>query len=212
MTHEDELDHEHPDRQEWDRRYASTDRLFPLHPDDALVELAGDLPAGRSLDLGAGEGRNTLWLAARGWDATAVDLSAVALERLAGAAEAQGLTVRTVVGDMVEFLRGGESFDLVVVAFIHPSPAERPGFLAAAASAVAPGGHLFLIGHHLESHGRAGPPDPGRLYEEDLLAGGFPGLETLRLERRTRAGGEGEPIVDLVAWATRPGGEPPDRP
>ena len=40
-----------------------------------------DLPPGRAVDLAAGEGRNAVWLASRGWDVTAVDFSRVALER-----------------------------------------------------------------------------------------------------------------------------------
>ena len=202
-AHEERHAHEQASGQEWDRRYASTDRLFSLDPDDALVELADGLQPGRALDLGAGEGRNTLWLARRGWDVTALDISAVALARLADAAGAEKLAVRTVVGDMEEFLRAGEQFDLVVVAFIHPSPPQRADLLAGIESAVAPGGHLFFVGHHLASFGHAGPPDPDRLYTEDRLRDAFPGLEMLRLEQRSRSSDGADPIVDVVVWAAR---------
>ena len=67
----------------WNERYAGTDRLFTDKPDETLVELAADLPPGRALDVGAGEGRNSLWLARKGWSVTAIDVSAVALTRLA---------------------------------------------------------------------------------------------------------------------------------
>ncbi len=67
----------------WDHRYAGTERLFPREPDAALVELVGGLRPGRALDLGAGKGRNSLWLARQGWQVTAVDLAEVALGRLA---------------------------------------------------------------------------------------------------------------------------------
>ena len=40
-----------------------------------------DLPPGRALDLAAGEGRNAIWLARRGWQVTAVDFSQVALDK-----------------------------------------------------------------------------------------------------------------------------------
>ena len=188
----------------WDSRYASTDRLFPAEPDEALVELAAGLPAGRALDLGAGEGRNSLWLARKGWRVTAVDLSQVALERLDAAAAKEHLAVRTVVADMGQYLAQGERFELVVIANIHPAPAQRAEILQAAASAVGPGGHLFLVGHHLASLGQAGPPDPERLYVEDSLKDAFPGLELLRLERRQRRVGDGVvPLLDVVAWAVR---------
>ena len=188
----------------WDRRYAGTDRLFPAEPDEALVEFTAGLPAGRGLDLGAGEGRNSLWLARKGWRVTAVDLSQAALERLDAAAAKEHLVVKTVVADMGQYLARGERFDLVVIANIHPAPAKRAEILEAAASAVGPGGHLFLVGHHLASLGQAGPPDPERLYVEDSLKDAFPGLELLRLERRQRRVGDGAvPLFDVVAWAVR---------
>jgi SAM-dependent methyltransferase len=190
---------------DWDRRYEGTDRLFSTEPDQALVDLAGSLRPGRALDLGAGEGRNSLWLARRGWRVTAVDLSGVALSRLAQDAAAEGLVIDIVAGDMGEYLARGARFDLVVVANLHPSAVERARLLAAAAEAVAPGGHLFLVGHHLDSLGRAGPPDPERLYTESRLVGAFPGLELLRLERLERRRGDLDTsLVDVVAWATRP--------
>ncbi len=192
--------------QDWDRRYESTPRLFSTEPDDALLELAGGLTPGRALDLGAGEGRNSLWLARRGWQVTAVDLSTVALDRLAAEAAAEGLAIKTELADISDYLARGERFDLVVVANIHPAPEERGRLLAAAADAVASGGHLFVVGHHLDSLGRAGPPFAERLYTEDRLEAAFPGLEVLRIERRERPGGDvTTPLVDVVAWATRRG-------
>ena len=198
----------HGDGQDWDRRYAATARLFSAEPDPALVALAGSVPVGRALDLGAGEGRNSLWLARNGWDVTAVDVSAVALGRLAEAASAQGSHVRTVVGDMQELLTSGERYDLVVVCFIHPAPDRRASLLAGMAGAVAPGGDLFVAGHHLVSLGMAGPPDPDRLYTEDRVRDAFPSLRTLRLERRQRTTADGQVIVDLLVWAVQPPGMP----
>ena len=191
----------------WDKRYAASERLFSGEPDGTLAELAGDLPPGRALDLGAGEGRNSVWLAQRAWEVTAVDMSGVALERLAAQAAQAELPVTTVVADMNEYIAGAEQYDLVVLANLHPAEEERAGLLAAAAAAVAPGGHLFLVGHHVESLGKAGPPDPRRLYTEDSLRDAFPGLELLRLERREGVHGDtGQPAVDVVVWAARPAG------
>lgn len=189
----------------WDSRYAASERLFRGEPDGSLAELARDLAPGRALDVGAGEGRNSLWLAQQGWRVTAIDMSAVALERLDTQAAQEGLAITTVVTDMNDYLANAQQFDLVVLANLHPAEEERAGFLTAAAAAVAPGGHLFLVGHHVDSLGKAGPPDPSRLYTEELLREAFPGLELLRLERREgRHGDTGKSAVDIVAWAARP--------
>ena len=195
----------------WDAQYAAVGRRFSIHPDTAMVELVTPLVPGQALDLGAGEGRNSLWLARQGWTVTAVDGSAVALERARAAASAEGLSVSSIQADIRDFLRRGDTFDLVVIANIHPSPEERAQLLRAAVSAVRPGGHLFLVGHHVDSLGRVGPLDAARLYTEEALAGSLPGLRTLLLERRerTHGGDTGEPVVDVVLWAAAPASLPP---
>ncbi len=201
--HQHGHDHGHG-QQHWNERYASAPRLFNAEPDETLVELAGHLSPGRAIDLGAGEGRNTLWLARKKWQVTAVDLSDIALGRLAAEASEEGLDVNTVAGDIVEYLGHGDLYDLVVLAFIQWIPEERARLLDAASAAVAPGGHLFLIGHHIASLGKGGPPQPERLYTEESLRDAFPGLKVLKLERQERAAGDiGIPMVDIVAWAER---------
>jgi SAM-dependent methyltransferase len=192
-------------RDEWDRRYEGAERLFSAEADGELVARAGTLPPGRAADLGAGEGRNSIWLAGAGWQVTAIDFSQVALGRLRARAASEHLTVETVAADIDNYLQNGETFDLVVVANIHPDPDDRRRLLQAAAAAVATGGHLFVVGHHLDSFGRAGPPDEARFYTEERLAGLFPGLELLELARIERTHGDIDaPVVDLVVWATRP--------
>ncbi|HLI43919.1 MAG TPA: class I SAM-dependent methyltransferase [Acidimicrobiales bacterium] len=194
----------------WDERYAASPQLFREAPDETLVEIASALPPGRALDLGAGEGRNALWLAAAGWSVTAVDASAVALERAASRARAEGVEIETVRADLRTYLetvaaeRPQGAFDLVVVAFVHPGPQERAELLRAAAGVVSPGGRLFVVGHHVESHGKVGPPDRANLYaEEDVHGEDLDGLEICRLERRAGKSDVADPGVDLVLLARR---------
>lgn len=196
---------------EWDRRYESAPRVFRAEPDETLAELAGPLVPGRAVDLGGGEGRNSLWLASRGWDVVAVDLSSVALERLVGFAAAEGLSVETVQGDLVAYVdsAGTDSpgFDLAVLAYVHPGPEERTAILEASARSLATGGHLFVVGHHVASFGVVGPPDVSRLYREEDVSAVLGGLEILRLEQRRGASDVHEPGTDLVVWARRRPGD-----
>jgi SAM-dependent methyltransferase len=193
-------------QEEWDRRYESAGHLFSEHPDGELVARAKMLAPGRAVDLGAGEGRNSVWLACAGWRVTAVDFSEVAIGRLRARAEHEGLAIEAVQAEIETYLGSGKTFDLVVLANIHPDREGRGRLFLATAASVAPGGHLFVVGHHLDSLGHAGPPNEERLYSEERLAGAFPGLELLELVRLERAHGDidDEPVVDLVLWATRP--------
>ncbi len=198
---------------EWDRRYgaAETPRLFRAEPDESLVELVAPLAPGTALDLGAGEGRNSLWLAAAGWEVTAVDASGVALGRLREAADAAevGRRVETVRSDIVTFAdehgAPGSQFDLVLVCFVHPEPTGRPALLAAAAGAVAPGGHLLVVGHHRDSFGISGPPDAARLYVEADFDAVAPELAVLRVGRRLGHSDVETPATDIVFFARRAG-------
>ena len=45
------------DAQDWNERYAKTDRVA-TEPNPLVVELASPLPPGRALDLADGEGRH----------------------------------------------------------------------------------------------------------------------------------------------------------
>lgn len=157
----------------WDARYASAELVWSAEPNRWVAEQAADLPPGRALDLAAGEGRNALWLAARGWTVTAVDFSAVALEkggRLAArrpAAEAARL--RWVQADVTTYRPEPAAADLVLVAYLHLVAADRRRVLGHAAAALAPGGILLVIGHDRTNltAGTGGPQDPAVLFEPD---------------------------------------------
>ena len=191
-----------PSASPWDERYRTYP--WPTEPDRELVELVGPLEPGAAVDLGCGTGRNALWLASRGWRVTGVDSSRVGLEIADGRARDQGLAATWVLADLMAY-SPGEPVELVVMANIHPAPEDRMALFAHVAGAVAPGGHLYVSGHHVEAHGVAGPPDAARLYTEALLRDGFSKLNIERLERIVRAAeGEGSAVVDVVLWASRP--------
>ena len=82
------------DQHQWDERYASTELVWTAEANRFVVEELADLAAGRGLDLGAGEGRNAIWLAQRGWTVTASDFSRVGLDKGARIADRAGVADR----------------------------------------------------------------------------------------------------------------------
>ena len=187
---------------EWDRRYE--EHGWSAVPDESLVELVAPLAVRRALDLGCGTGRNALWLARTGWSVTGVDASRVGLEMAEEQAAREGIRLHTVQADLLDYEPDTAAYDLVVVANIHLSPSERDGFFARAAAAVAPGGHLYIVVHHVDALGVSGPPSLDRLFEESFFRDRFAGFTTEILERReVRADtGDTEDVVVLV-WACR---------
>jgi SAM-dependent methyltransferase len=66
---------------DWDSRYGGTDLVWGATPNMWVEQEIAGLTPGRALDLACGEGRNSIWLAARGWQVTGVDFSAAALAK-----------------------------------------------------------------------------------------------------------------------------------
>lgn len=136
----------------WDARYASRTQLWSGNPNRCFAEQVADLEPGTALDVGCGEGADANWLAARGWQVTAVDVSTVALERAAARAGAAGreiadrITWRQV--DLMSWAPASAQFDLVSAQFIHLPLAERDALNRGLAAAVRPGGTLLIVGHH----------------------------------------------------------------
>jgi 2-polyprenyl-3-methyl-5-hydroxy-6-metoxy-1,4-benzoquinol methylase len=133
----------------WNERYSGEETIWSGEPNVQLVAEASDLPAGTALDLGCGEGGDVIWLARHGWTVTGADFSAAGLARAARLAEEAGVGERTDWWqvDAREFDAGGRTFDLVTSHYLHPPDGGMVEVVSRLAEAVAPGGHLLVVGH-----------------------------------------------------------------
>ncbi len=135
---------------EWDNRYDG-DQMWSGEPNGALVAEVSALTPGRALDVGAGEGGDAVWLAERGWQVTANDISRRALDRVEQAAASRGVTVELLCADANDpHPFPTARFDLVTAhyASIPRTPDERA--LLHLLDAVAPGGTLLFVTHDPE--------------------------------------------------------------
>ncbi|MDO8732564.1 MAG: class I SAM-dependent methyltransferase [Actinomycetota bacterium] len=174
----------------WDERYAVSDMLCSGQPNIWVKEYCEELPAGQLLDLAGGEGRNALWLAQQGWEATVVDCSQGALDRASHCAGELRIStsVRVVRADIRKYLPSHRAFDLVLIAYLHLAPAERNAVLALAVSAVAPGGRLMVIGHDKRNlaEGIGGPQDANLLFTPEEIVVQLEGLGLQIAHSQTR--------------------------
>jgi SAM-dependent methyltransferase len=202
------------DRQQWDERYSGAGFEWSTHPNQFVAEQLAGLPPGRALDLAAGEGRNSVWLAERGWSVTAVDFSRVGLDKgrtLAGARGVGDGRVDWVVADLSEYEPARAAFDLVLIAYLQVDANLRDRVLAGAAGALVPGGTLLVVGHDLANlaEGAGGPQSPEVLYTPEAISAALPGLRILRAERVHRTverDGEPATAIDTLVRAQQPGG------
>lgn len=148
----------------WDERYSGDGQIWSGNPNGQLVAEAASLKPGTALDVGCGEGGDAIWLARRGWRVTGADFSAAGLARAARHAEAAGVAGRIDWWqvDARELDAGGRTFDLVTTQYLHPPDGGMVDVARRLAGAVAPGGHLLVVGHAPPSHAKAGHGDARR--------------------------------------------------
>ena len=159
----------------WDERYGARPEQWARKPHVHLVSETADLKPGSALDVGTGEGADAIWLAERGWQVTAVDISSVALDRGAAQANRTGARVPERItwlrADLTEWTPPTATFDLVSAQFFHLPSTLRVPVYQRLADSVVPGGVLLLVGHHpsdLETSARR-LPDPDPLFTADEI-------------------------------------------
>ena len=153
--------------EDWDHRYGG-DQMWSGNPNGSLVHETSDLVPGRALDVGGGEGGDSLWLAERGWTVTASDISQRALDRLAVEADRRGLPVECYRADAnALYAFEAAAFDLVSAQYASIPRTPDGRAVHNLLNAVAPGGTLVVVSHDEPTrvptdtltHSRAFDPD-----------------------------------------------------
>jgi 2-polyprenyl-3-methyl-5-hydroxy-6-metoxy-1,4-benzoquinol methylase len=182
----------------WEERYAGEEKIWSGDPNPQLVAEVTGLTPGTALDVGCGEGGDVIWLARQGWRVTGADFSANGLARAARHAEEAGVADWWQV-DARTFAADGRSYDLVTTHFLHPPDGGMVEVARRLAEAVAPGGHLLIVGHApsevftqlTATHRRA------MFLAADLLPALPDGFEALVVEQRPRTVTRDSVTVDI---------------
>jgi SAM-dependent methyltransferase len=195
-------------RELWNERYREKAAGWGGEPNQFVAAHLADLEPRRVLDLGAGQGRNAIWLAARGHQVTAVDISDVAIEQAREMAGRAGVDVEFVAADLEAWDPEPGRFDLVLLAYLQAPEAARKLLHAKVRRALAVGGEVFIIAHHSENldHGIGGPQSPEKLFDEGMLSGDFAGFEikqNMAVTRRVDKDGIVGDAIDLLFRAVK---------
>jgi SAM-dependent methyltransferase len=94
---------------------------YSLNPGDhtpfnsAVLRVASGRPPGRALDIGAGEGADSIRLARRGYTVDALEMSAVACEKIERFARTERLAVDVLNESILSATLSSKTYDLVVM-------------------------------------------------------------------------------------------------
>ena len=143
------------DREKWNTRYREGSYRARTHPSELIEQWLPQLPRGRALDVAAGAGRNSLFLAASGFDVDALDISGEALARLKGDAEKRGVEIDTIELDLESDSLPKRQYALIVMVRYT-----NGNLIPRLLTLLDDGGH-FLCEEHLETDADViGPTDP----------------------------------------------------
>ena len=176
----------------WDERYSGEEDVWSGAPNQQLVTEVSKLTPGSALDVGCGEGGDVIWLAHQGWTVTGADFSKNGLARAARHAEQAGVAERIEWWqvDARDFAAEGRVYDLVTTHFLHPREGGMVDVTRRLAEAVAPGGHLLVVGHAPPAEALIPATDPRRraMFVAEQLLPALPGdFEALVVEQRPRS-------------------------
>jgi tellurite methyltransferase len=148
---------------------------------------------GKLLDVAGGLGRNSIWLAQRGWDATVLDVSEVGIQRGIAMAEESGVTVKFQLVDLQTYQLPRERYDLVLVLFYL-----QRDLFPALMNALKPGGLLIYKTYTSEQpklNPGGGPTHPMHLLQPNELLHAFSAMQILYYKESVKNRG----IAELIA-------------
>lgn len=154
----------------WDARYRNSSRLFSGLPNATLVAETADLPLGRALDIGCGEGADAIWLADRGWRVTAIDVAPTALHRAAQTEPDESQPITWVQCDITHDPPPDGPFGLVTMHYIPLLNEAADRVLPRLLKTVGPGGTLLFVTHDISDLVASGDVDPYRYCKPDDVA------------------------------------------
>nr|WP_037295295.1 class I SAM-dependent methyltransferase [Roseobacter sp. AzwK-3b] len=192
----------------WEERFATQEYVFGREPAAFLTDHADLLvPGATALAVADGEGRNSVFMAERGLEVTALELAPSAIAKARALAAEKGVTVSFRETDVLAH-DWPETFDLVVGIFIQfVGPDERARLFDGMRRSVKPGGLILLHGYTPEqiALGTGGPPYAENMYTEDLLRAAFGDWQILECRAYEREISEGRghcgrsALINLVA-------------
>lgn len=189
----------------YDKLYSKNNNVFGSQHNRFLDNILNYLKTGTVLDLGAGEGRNSLFLAEQGFKVTAIDISSVAIEKVKKLAAERNLQIETQVADIAEVVFDND-FDLIICIHIlhHLSAEDAVGLINKMKSATKQNGLNLIVAFTKDGDFfQDDPTTPNFFLGQDELKEFYKDWEILRYEEHAGPAAaknpDGSPMINTSA-------------
>jgi SAM-dependent methyltransferase len=179
----------------WNRILTAPEPRFNTAPNAFLVSVTTGLRPGRSLDVGMGQGRNTIYLAQHGWDSAGFDPADRAVAAAQAEAAKLGVKITTSVARAEDFDWGENRWDLIVLSYVGARE-----YAAQVVRALRPGGMVVVEGFHRDAT-KAQSIGGGVVFDTNELLRVFAGLRAVRYEDTDAKGDFGQNATRVVRLA-----------
>ena len=163
----------------WNRILTAPTPSFNTEPNAFLVAMTKGLKPGRSLDVGMGQGRNTIYLAQQGWDSNGFDPADRAVAAAQEQARKLGAKITTTVARAEEFDWGTDKWDLIVLSYVGARE-----FVASVTKSLRPGGMVIVEGFHRDAT-KTRPIGGSVVFDSNELPQIFKGFRVVKYEEAT---------------------------
>jgi len=168
----------------WDERYETDHYVYGKEPNAFFAKELSEIPPGKILLPGEGEGRNAVFAALKGWTVDAFDQSNVGAEKAHRLAENAGVKIKYQVCEINDYPFEKHHYNVVALIFFHAPPATRRKLHSSVQEALKPGGLVILEAFHISQLGNntGGPQSLEMLFDKDTILGDFSSLETILIQ------------------------------
>ncbi|GLR17671.1 class I SAM-dependent methyltransferase [Portibacter lacus] len=171
----------------WEKRYSEEEFAYGTSPNLFFKEyLKGKVP-GKLLLSAEGEGRNAVYAASLGWEVFAFDQSEAGKKKALKLADEHGVKINYEISKLEDFTSLTADFDLIALIYVHVPPAIRPSFHNKLVHLLKPEGRILLEAFNKKQikNKSGGPKQSELLYNGNMLAYDFQGLDTMSFENAT---------------------------
>lgn len=167
----------------WNQRFSETEYIYGKQPNVFFKSVIDTLTPGALLVPGAGEGRDAVYAATKGWTVTCLDLSDAGRSKAMQLAAENGVTIQYEIGNISAATYAAASFDMITSVFFHLPSASRTRFYENAVKWLKPGGIFVMEAFTPDQlqYTSGGPKDVDLLINAGQVRNEMKGLETILL-------------------------------